>query len=341
MLTPATRIPAIRRIRLCHPSVVSSANPSSRAAYLSMASTSTSSPQSQVPRPSASVIIVNSRNEILLVHRNPQARHFGGVHVFPGGNLDKKQDDSLAITAIRETFEESGLLLASSASNKAANLSDVILDEARSNIHSQKLNFQTFLSKHQLAPDTNSLLPFTQWITPVNVLRRFHTQFFVAFLPAAPSAGFSSGAKQDRIPKPDGGQEVVSARFLHPEDALAEFREGKVTFMPPQAYLLQTLSEILKGRENTAAQRERVETLSKGLFGRMVINPRRFGTPDDEGRTVLTYEGDETRGGSKGRLHRVVVRANKGGITSEVKLQRNFDIFTEIEPQAFAVPSKL
>lgn len=34
-----------------------------------------------VPRPSASLVIVNERNEILLVHRNPQARHFGGVHV--------------------------------------------------------------------------------------------------------------------------------------------------------------------------------------------------------------------------------------------------------------------
>jgi len=35
----------------------------------------------QIPRPSASLIIVNARNEVLLVHRNPQARHFGGVHV--------------------------------------------------------------------------------------------------------------------------------------------------------------------------------------------------------------------------------------------------------------------
>ncbi|GLB34792.1 putative NUDIX domain containing protein [Lyophyllum shimeji] len=306
-----------------------------------MAATSASPSQNMIPRPSASVIIVNSRNEVLLVHRNPQARHFGGVHVFPGGNLDKKQDVSLATTAIRETFEESGLLLASATSGSATVLSDAVLDEARMNIHAQKLNFQTFLSNHQLVPDTNSLLPFTQWITPVNVLRRFHTQFFVTFLPAASSSGFSYGAKQDRIPKPDGGQEVVSARFLHPADALSEFSEGKITFMPPQAYLLQTLAEVLQGRENTPEQRERVQTLSRGFFGRMVINPRRLGEPDAEGRTILTYEGDETRGGSKGRLHRVLVKFGKGALTSEVRLQRNFDIFTEIEPQAFAMPSKL
>ncbi|KAG6917924.1 hypothetical protein DXG01_000361 [Tephrocybe rancida] len=277
--------------------------------------------------------------------RNPEARHFGGVHlgrqVFPGGNFDQKQDSSLAMTAIRETFEESGLLLASATSSTSNFLTDAFLDEARHKIHSQRMNFQTFLSDQHLVADTSSLLPFTQWITPANVLRRFHTQFFVAFLPAAPSSGFSSGTKQDRIPKPDGGQEVVSARFLHPIDALSEFRKGKITFMPPQAYLLQTLAEILQGRVNTPSQRERVETLSRGLFGSMVLNPLRLGSPDAEGRSILTYEGDETRGGSEGRRHRVVVKAGKGGITSEVTLERNFDVFTEIEPQAFKLRSKL
>ncbi|KAG6854720.1 hypothetical protein C0991_002433 [Blastosporella zonata] len=84
--------------------------------------------------------------------------------------------------------------------------------------------------------------------------------------------------------------------------------------MPPQAYLLHTLSEILQGGVNTPAQRERVETLSKGLFGGMVLNPLRLGSPDAEGKSILTYEGDETRGGSKGRRHRVVVKAGKGGV---------------------------
>jgi len=153
---------------------------------------------------------------------------------------------------------------------------------------------------------------------------------------------FTSGAKQERIPKHDGGQEVISARFVHPEDALQEFRDGKIKFMPPQAYLLTTLAGVLQGRVNTPTQRARVEELSRGMFGRMVINPRPLlAKPDEDGRTILTYEGDETRGGSKGRLHRVIIKAGKGGITSEVVLQRNFDIFTEIEPQAFLVSSKL
>jgi len=241
----------------------------------------TSTSQSLTPRPSASLIIVNARNEILLVQRNPQARHFAGVSVFPGGNLDHRQDDSHAHCAIRETFEESGLLLATPTSGSALVLSDAVLDEARLNIHAQKLNFKTFLAKHGLTVDTHSLLPFTQWITPVNALRRFHAHFFVVFLPASPSSGFSSGAKQERIPKPDGGQEVISARFIHPSDALAEFRLKKITFMPPQAYLLTTLAEILQGKANTLPQRQQVEALSKGSFGHMVINPatKRGGDP--------------------------------------------------------------
>lgn len=146
------------------------------------------------------------------------------------------------------------------------------------------------------------------------ICRRFHTRFFVAFLPAAPSSGFSSGDKQERLPTPDGGQEVISARFLHPNDAMSEFRTGKITLMPPQFYILFTLSNILQGCENTRSQREQVRALSRGLFGRMVLNPRALPNRDEQGRTVLTYEGDETRGGSKGRLHRALAKVGKAGV---------------------------
>lgn len=93
--------------------------------------------------------------------------------VFPGGNFDGKQDKSLALTAIRETFEESGLLLASLSSSSSASLplegggEAVLLEEARNEIHQQKLLFQNFLQSRNLEANVGSLLPFTQWITPV------------------------------------------------------------------------------------------------------------------------------------------------------------------------------
>lgn len=73
------------------------------------------------------------------------------------------------MTAIRETFEESGLLIAS-PSDKNSNSSippDSVLDEARLAVHAQKKNFVHFLNEHGLKADTQSLLPFTAWITPV------------------------------------------------------------------------------------------------------------------------------------------------------------------------------
>ncbi|KAJ3822632.1 NUDIX domain-containing protein [Lentinula raphanica] len=294
-----------------------------------------------IPRPSASLVIINERNEVLMVQRNPQARSFAGVTVFPGGNLDKKQDSSLRITAIREAFEESGLLIARPSDNLARIPSDQVLDEARFEVHGQKTTFEQFMKGNHLTADTDSLLPFTTWITPKEAPRRFYTQFYVTFLPGTSASGFMAGSKQERLPKPDGGQEVITARFVRPEDALAEFNAQKITFMPPQFYILYTLSNILRNHTTTFEERVAVQRLSSGPFGRMTLNPRRLIQPEGSPFTVLTYEGDETRGGSPGRLHRAVVKMGKGGITTAITLHRNFDIFTEIEPHAFDISAKL
>jgi hypothetical protein len=111
----------------------------------------------------------------------------------------------------------------------------------------------------------------------------------------------------------DGGQEVIEARFIHPRTALIEFREGRLCIMPPQYYFLSTLADILQGPINTLSQRERIQTLSGGLFGKLVITPQRYKV-DGMGRVILTYEGDETRGGSKGRLHRALVKMTSDGV---------------------------
>ncbi|KAI0306429.1 hypothetical protein B0F90DRAFT_1814330 [Multifurca ochricompacta] len=235
------------------------------------------------------------------------------------GNFDENQDESYKMTAIRETFEETGLLLASSTSKTPLN--DAVLDASRKSIHTGKTSFGDFLTQHALTADVNALLPFTEWTTPVGPPRRFRTRFFVAFLPFLCASSFSSGAMQHRLPTPDGGQEVIEARFVHPREALTEHRAHKIILMPPQHYILSTLADILVG---------------PGAFGRMNFHPR-AGQKDANGQTPLVYEGDEARGGPEGSLHRSLVLFDPDTkMPTEVTLLRNLDIFSEVEAIASA-----
>lgn len=89
--------------------------------------------------------------------------------------------------------------------------------------------------------------------------------------------------------------------------------------MPPQFYLLSTLASVIHGRATTPDQISRVRELSVGNFGKMAIHPGPHPggrAEDQDGRTVLTFEGDETRGGSKGRLHRALVKFDKRGVST-------------------------
>lgn len=174
-------------------------------------------------------------------------------------------------------------------------------------------------------------------------LRRFHARFYVTFLQGTSLSGFSHGTKRDFIPTPDGGQEVISARFVHPSEALRVNRSRGMTFMPPQYYLISTLAEILSGNRNDEAQRERVRQLSEGVFGRMVVVPRQLKLED--GRVALVYGGDELVDGPVGARHRSTVKPGPGGVSliafvfgifadagqvpTEIDLQRNIDVFTK------------
>lgn len=75
---------------------------------------------------------------------------------------------------------------------------------------------------------------------------------------------------------------------------------------------METLRPVLTGSTNTESQRNTIQILSSAAFGRMVINPTLFRVNDGVDEAYV-YEGDELRGGPKGRLHRAMVK-RKGSV---------------------------
>ena len=306
------------------------------------------------------------------------------------------------MTALRETFEETGILLVDQpAQNAPLPLpKPEQLAAERLAIHSRTdpLTFPDFLSRHRLRLPVDSLVPFSQWITPETATVRFHTRFFVLFVEelglglglgteaaggvvkqsqrpppdANADADDVPGGKPPLLPTPkdevfvqnptaDGGVEVVSASWIHPRDLFAAFRRGELALFPPQFYLLKTLGDLLDsmhqegghqggaGSNRTTLLRSRVDG---GVgFGSRLFNPRPIGFTEEGGkgqRSILTYEGDELRGGKAGDRHRCLIlyqgRVSLAGLPvscgnflltfpkriADIELQRNIDVLTPL-----------
>lgn len=121
-------------------------------------------------RPSSSVVLLSPTNDVLLLQRVKTSSTFASAHVFPGGNVDpfhdgeapgvddpKRHVDSevYRLCAVRETFEETGILLA----KKDGKLIDVPQEEreaARKQVHARKLKFVDWVKSLGAEPDTGT-----------------------------------------------------------------------------------------------------------------------------------------------------------------------------------------
>jgi 8-oxo-dGTP pyrophosphatase MutT (NUDIX family) len=137
-------------------------------------------------RQAATVIVLRGGSEaleVLLVKRTPHARFMGGVWVFPGGAVDAGEGEGDAahrIAAVRELQEEAGIVLA----------------------------------------DPGSLVKFSRWITPAEVVVRFDTHFFLAPLPDGQEATID-------------GDEIVDQGWFTPAGALAAHERGEIALVFP------------------------------------------------------------------------------------------------------------
>ena len=136
------------------------------------------------PRPSATVLVIRGREpwELLLVHRPGGSDFAGGAYVFPGGTVhagDMGWGDEIRMAAVREVFEEVGILLARRGDAFARQAES---DAVRSIVQGGK-SFGEALRELRLEPALDGLVIFARWITPVQLRRRFDTRFFLTHLP--------------------------------------------------------------------------------------------------------------------------------------------------------------
>lgn len=182
--------------------------------------------------PSATVMLLRdgaAALEVFMLRRQASMVFAAGMHVFPGGRVDpadregRDVDDALLTTAMRETFEECGVLLASGepADPDALEADRIALIEHR-------LSFDAVLARHGLVARPEWLRPWSRWVTPDFESRRYDTHFFVA--PAQPG-------RQAR----DLGGESDAAEWVTPAKALAAQEARDWLLMPPTATTLREL----------------------------------------------------------------------------------------------------
>jgi 8-oxo-dGTP pyrophosphatase MutT (NUDIX family) len=183
--------------------------------------------------------------EVVLIQRHAGLRFMGGTYVFPGGAVQPNDwengvanqmavapcawshssepalDRAHAIAAVRETFEEVGLLLGAPALESAQlrALRVQALDGA---------DFGALLASAQLELDLGRLIPLIRWVTPGSEPIRFDTRFYVAQAPERQIA------EHDR-------QECVALQWLTPTAAIEQARTGALLLSPPTR---RTLEEI-------------------------------------------------------------------------------------------------
>jgi 8-oxo-dGTP pyrophosphatase MutT (NUDIX family) len=164
----------------------------------------------------ASLILKTSSKfpKVLMVQRQATGK-FGSFTVFPGGVVDASDSD-LKMTALRETMEETGLLLTNDIK---------CLDLSSRNKVDQVHNV-----------DMSTLIHLSTWITPPNQKYRYHTTFFLKTVDYIP----------DCIPD---GVEIVKVYTKTIPELLQDFRNGKISLMPPQWILLNVLNgDILQDK---------------------------------------------------------------------------------------------
>jgi len=169
-----------------------------------------------------------------MVRRPRGAAFMADAFVFPGGSVDEgdklPSSDACCIAAIRELFEEAGVLLAVDQSRAPVRTDgDAWFDEARRAIKEGKRTFRELLDERGLALAVDELAFFARWITPSSEPRRFDARFFLARMPPGQTARFDE-------------TELKEQRWATPRALLDDHARGGIKLPPPTLWHLRDLS---------------------------------------------------------------------------------------------------
>lgn len=210
------------------------------------------------PRPAASVLLLRDGAaglEVFVQRRADTMRFAPGMTVFPGGGVDARDAAApgawrgpgerwwarrlrvpaaaaraLVVAAVREVFEETGVLLAVDPAGAAPALTGRVRRAHRDALEAKTADLGGLLAAEGLALAADLLRPWGNWVTPRWSPMRFDTFFFLAAAPAGQ--------------RPDGDTaESAGSRWAAPAELLAGWRAGRVGLMPPTWHQLTRLAE--------------------------------------------------------------------------------------------------
>ncbi len=218
---------------------------------------STASPPIQ---DAATVLVYRERSEVelFMVKRHSKSAFMANAMVFPGGRLEEQDIDptwaercsmtpaaasqrldhpdsnkalGLYIAAIRETFEESGILLASldgQLISPETDRGEDLMVAGRARLNAEEVGFLHLAREFDLTLELGAMSYFSRWVTPAIEKRRYDARFFVAHAPEA------------QVPLHDQ-KETTASEWLSPRDALERYASGTIQLAPPTLRILMEI----------------------------------------------------------------------------------------------------